>query len=384
MIRKYTEDGKTFYEVQVFTKDQNRKQRQKYKKGITSEREAKRIEFELKHELHSEIERESKWTWAKWHEEAIRKMRLSLSPSTILQYDGRLKKWIPEDWKNKLLTEFKDADVHALITGPEMEDLSSESRQKVLKLVRRVFEMAVEEGVISRNPAYGLRVQAAPKEQRVLTTSEAQHLLAEAQKYAHAFYPVWAFALMSGMRSGEMYALRWTDVDLETGTIQVTKQWTNKVGICLPKKNKGRVVPISQAFRKFLVEQKMATSGHTRSLYDARLKEEVTHGDYVLPTLDDWTNGMQALVLRAFCKDIGITPIKFHDLRATFITNLLGNGVPLVKVMAIVGHSKMSTTDVYLRLAGVNVKGATEALGYQIPDLKEDGVLLEFKPKSSL
>ncbi len=268
--------------------------------------------------------------------------------------------------------------------GPETEDLSSESRQKLLKLIKRVFEMAVEEGVINRNPAYGLKVQAVPKEQRVLTATEAQQLLTEAQKYAHSFYPVWAFALMSGMRSGEMYALRWTDVDLETGTIQVNKQWTNKVGICPPKRNKGRVVPISQGFKKFLMELRIAASGHKRKLYDYRLKEDVTYDDYVLPTLDQWTNGEQAQVLREFCNQIGITPIRFHDLRATFITNLLANGVPLVQVMAIVGHSKMSTTDVYLRLAGVNVNGATEALGYRAPDLQMEATLLRFKPKSGV
>ena len=81
----------------------------------------------------------------------------------------------------------------------------------------------------------------------------------------------------------------------------------------------------------------------------------------------EWTHGDQARVLREFCTSIGISSIKFHDLRATFITNMLSQGVPLVKVMAIVGHKKMETTDIYLRLAGVDIKGATEALGYAVP-----------------
>lgn len=63
----------------------------------------------------------------------------------------------------------------------------------------------------------------------------------------------------------------------------------------------------------------------------------MTRDDLVLPRLDEWTNGMQAQVTKEFCEAIGVTPIKFHDLRATFITNLLASGVPLVKVMAIVG-----------------------------------------------
>ena len=375
MIRKYTDEGKTFYEVQVFVKDRNRKQRQKFQKRITSEREAKKVEFELKHQLLSELQRESEWTWLTWHEEAVRKMRLSLAPSTILMYDGMLSKWIPQEWHSKLLKEITDNDVHSVLNGPMIEKLSSQSRLKILKLIKRVFEMAVEDGALNRNPAYGLKIQSTTKEQRVLTATEAQ-------MNSHEFYPIWAFALMSGMRSGEMFALRWTDVDLETGLIQVSKQWTSKTGLTAPKKNKRRIVPISKAFRKFLSELKIATGGHERTVYDSREKRDVTYDDYVLPTLLDWSQGQQAFVLKEFCKVIGITPIKFHDLRATFITNLLANGVPLVKVMSIVGHSKMATTDVYVRLAGVNVKDATEALGYEVPDLKDDGILLEFRPKT--
>ena len=92
---------------------------------------------------------------------------------------------------------------------------------------------------------------------------------------------------------------------------------------------------------------------------------------FVLPQLAEWAHGDQAKVIRSFCKDIGVTPIKFHDLRATFITNLLARGVSLAKVMAIVGHTEIKTTNVYLRLAGVDIKGATEGLGYKIPCFQE-------------
>ena len=67
----------------------------------------------------------------------------------------------------------------------------------------------------------------------------------------------------------------------------------------------------------------------------------------VLPHPREWKNGEQAKVTREFCQVIGVTPIDFHDLRATFITNMLAQGVSLAKVMAIVGHRKTATTDRY-------------------------------------
>ena len=68
--------------------------------------------------------------------------------------------------------------------------------------------------------------------------------------------------------------------------------------------------------------------------------------------------------LRDFCKGINIPEVKFHDLRATFITNMLAKGAALNVVMSIVGHRKIATTDVYNRLAGVGVKGSTNKLSY--------------------
>ena len=157
---------------------------------------------------------------------------------------------------------------------------------------------------------------------------------------------------MTGMRSGEMFALTWEDIDFVTGMISITKQWTSKDGITEPKNREHRRVPISSDLRNFLLE--------LRSL-------PPVEGNHVLPRLTEWERGEQAKVLKVFCKVIGITEIKFHDLRATFITNLLSQGVPLAQVMSIVGHRHTDTTDIYLRLAGVNIRGATEALAYKIP-----------------
>jgi integrase len=82
-----------------------------------------------------------------------------------------------------------------------------------------------------------------------------------------------------------------------------------------------------------------------------------------------------AQVLRDFCTLLKITPIRFHDLRATFITNLLARGTSLVQVMAIVGHSDMETTNEYVRKAGIELSGATQKLGYVLPSEEKAKIL---------
>ena len=171
-----------------------------------------------------------------------------------------------------------------------------------------------------------------------------------------AFFPILCLAAKTGMRSGELYALTWGDVDFERNLITVSKQWTKKDGLTATKNRGNRIVPISQDLNKFLHELKHV---------------ETPNSDPVLPRLVEWTHGEQSKVLREFCKATNIKEVKFHDLRATFITNMLSQGVPLVKVMSIVGHKKMETTDIYLRLAGVDIKGATDALTYTVPATTE-------------
>jgi site-specific recombinase XerD len=87
----------------------------------------------------------------------------------------------------------------------------------------------------------------------------------------------------------------------------------------------------------------------------------------VLPDLPEWENGTQAQITRDFCKSIGISSVKFHNLRATFITQMLMRGVPLAQVMSIVGHNQLKTTNTYLRVIGTDLAGATEKLSYSLP-----------------
>jgi len=81
--------------------------------------------------------------------------------------------------------------------------------------------------------------------------------LREAKETGHRFYPIWTLALMTGMRSGELVALQWTDIDFEGQTISVSKQWTNKNGIGPTKTQRCRVVPISSDLLLFLKELRL-------------------------------------------------------------------------------------------------------------------------------
>lgn len=348
--------GKTVYDIYVQVWTPYGKRIQKRKRGVPTLKQAKVAEIELRAELLLEKGKPASVTWNMWTNRVYREMVVQLRPTTVQNYQGQLGKWITPLWGQRKLEDISSFDVHHAIYHC-MDGVSPNTRRSILKMIAKMFQRAVENGVIARNPALPVKVKVPEPKQAVLTASEAQKLLIEAKHLGHRFYTVWAIALFTGMRSGELYALRWDDVDLEHNRIFVTRSWCSKAGFGPTKSQKNRVVPVSQSLRDLLLEIKASQLQKGQS-------------EFVLPHLSEWQGGTQALVLRDFCKSIGITPVKFHDLRATFITQMLMRGVPLAQVMSIVGHNQLKTTNTYLRVVGTDLAGATEKLSYSLPITK--------------
>ncbi len=351
-INTYIKNGKTLYEVYVGGHDARGARWQRRKKGIETQRKAETVEFELKRELAKAREDVVSFRWSEWLEECLKRMRMDLSYSTVMNYESSLNKWVTPVWGMTEIRLITKMQVYDMVYKEMDAKLTPFTRKTVLKQIRRIFQMAVEEGHLNRNPCLGIQVKVGEVEQKVLTNSEVEIFLREAKITNHRFFPIWFVALMTGLRSGELMGLIWSDVDFETELISISKQWNNKTGFGRTKTQRSRVVPLSEDLKLYLKELKLQSNSQT---------------DFVLPHLSEWTNGDQAKVTREFCESLGITEVKFHDLRATFITNLLSRGVPLARVMSMVGHSQIKTTNGYLRKAGVDVKGATEFLGYKMP-----------------
>jgi integrase len=358
-IREFIKDNKKFYEVYVNGIDARGRRVQKRRCNVESMRKAELLEFELKRELAVLKEQEVDLRWEEWIEDCYRIMKLSYKPSTLYNYQKVLDKWVNKKLARRELRNITKSDVHSLIYEELPIEVSLHTRKHVLKLIKRVLQIAMDHGRLDRNPCQGLLVKVPESDKLVLTNQEVETFLTEAKACNHRFYPIWVVALFTGMRSGELYALKWSDVDLENCTISVSRSWNSKNGFTSTKNQKARIVPISVELLGFL-----------RSLKLERGQEE-----FVLPHHNEWTRGEAAKVIKDFCKSLGLTPIRFHDLRATFITNLLARGESLARVMAMVGHADMETTNVYLRKAGIELKDGTEKLSYKLPVLSMRNVI---------
>jgi integrase len=155
-------------------------------------------------------------------------------------------------------------------------------------------------------------------------------------------------ALLTGMRNGELFALKWSDVDLDKGLITVQRSYNKRTKeFKSTKAGYWRTVPISGELKQLLIDMRTCSS--------------VGEG-LVLNRMRSWDQGQQAKVLKEFCRMISITPIKFHTLRACTATHLISEGVEPVKVMKVCGWQDLKTMARYLRLSGVEEKGVTDGL----------------------
>ena len=281
--------------------------------------------------------------------------------------DKTIKKWCRRIFNVKI-DAITPNDISDILSDASCE-LKYSTLKKLKSFLSRIFIFACEGG-LKHNPCAGLRIpkQKQDVQAKVLTKDEANLLLRASEDLKPVWHKIWAFHLLTGVRSGEGIALLKTDVDIENSIISVNKSWNKQKGLKCTKTGDWRIVPISNVLKPLIIQ----------------LLADRTTGEYLLPHPWQWKKGDQARVLRQFCQGIGITPVKFHDLRATFITHMFANGASIAEVQSVVGHSDLKTTQRYLRLAGVNVMGSTDKLKFVLPGFEKGEKILTMRDRVEL
>ncbi|MBS1983069.1 MAG: site-specific integrase [Bdellovibrionales bacterium] len=277
-----------------------------------------------------------------------------LNECTRADYVATLEKYTSSWWKRPVSTITR-ADVVEVLSQMKAHSSSISYQNKFKAIINRVFEHGIDHRIIrgiDRSPARGIYLgRDEEKKPEILNILEIRKLLNEAKRHEHPWYPIWCAGLMTGMRSGELYALLWSDVDWENKQISVTKSYNCRKRITKSTKSAyWRTVPMSSELHTFLKALQ-----ETCQIHQDKRPE-------VLPRFPVWTKGEQARILRRFCEGIGLPSVKFHTLRACFATQLLRNSIPPVQVMKICGWKDIETMQRYIRLAGIEIEGATESL----------------------
>lgn len=329
---------------------------QRWKFGCKTQKQAEREESQLLKACHLEvISKESQGSsWGSvveaWEKHLRTEKSDHMNEDTREDYVASLVKHTTLWWKRSA-AEITRADIQELLAQLKANGSSNSFLSKTKNTLNRVFVFGMERNLIKgieRSPTFGISVQRREERKpEILTLAQIRKLLNEARRLESSWYPIWAMALLTGMRSGELYALLWSDVDWENKQLSVTKSYNCRHGVIKSTKSGDwRTVPISHELMALLKELK-AQSGDRPS---------------ILPRLRDWTRGMQATRLREFCIGVGLPSIRFHTLRACFATQLIRSAIAPIRIQKICGWKDLETMQRYIRLAGIEIEGATEAL----------------------
>lgn len=331
---------------------------------IVTKAEAQRIHNQLVLQMEASFEEKTggKMQLRELRQEYYQSLReRDLSASTIENYEVCLNAHTKR-WDNREIESIRTEEIRHLIKVV-LGERSVTHQKSMLKFLKGLFAYAVECGHLQRNPVPMLQFRLGDKIKKVLTREQMKLLLEKAREMDHPWYAIWALALYTGCRNGELYALKRENVDLNERTILISSSWDHKHGFKeFTKSKQDRTIEIAPPLIPII-----------KQLY-----AEEPESKYVLPHHREWSEGRQAEILRAFLMGIGLPPVRFHDLRASWATALLGNGVEPAKVMIAGGWSDIKTMMIYMRKAGIAIKGMTDNLRLHDPEKPEGEVISIF------
>ena len=300
------------------------------RKNIQTKAQARKVERKLIALVERRLHEVVSPNWNVVLNEYERSQRNSgLMERTIHNYTSCLQAHTISEWGDRPVDKIMGDDIRQII-AEKLSDKSESHKKSVLKYIRGAMSFALEKGYVSRNPTPKMHFRFGDKIKKVLTEDQVKTFLDKAKVMGNEWYPIWVAAVYTGMRNGELYALTWDKVNLKNRQILVDCAWNNKDGFKSTKSGDDRIVEIALPL--------LATF--------QQLKLEATDpSGFVLPRVYRWEKGEQARQLRLFLVGIGLHPVRFHDLRATWATLMLSKGVEPVKVMKIGGLERYENHD---------------------------------------
>ena len=283
-----------------------------------------------------------------------------LKPSTIRGYRSVVDAYLVPEFGDRRLETITSAEVEAwrasLVDGRSGKPLSNATRNRLLVLLHGVFRRAIKVWGLPVNPVSGVERQRVRSsgDIEVFSTEEVWALVrAAASEQDGAIYLTAAF---TGLRRGELIALRWRDIDFAGQVLRVRASYAG-ARLTSPKSGKVRSVPLAPAVAQAR----------------ARLAERpVAIGDDDLVFLGDAGSYLDGSALRRryieALERAGLRQLRFHDLRHTFGTRMISHA-DIRRVQEWMGHADVQTTMKYLHYAprGDEAALVAEAFGTESP-----------------
>lgn len=296
-------------------------------------------------------------------------------PSTLERYHGLYRNYIKNSQLGIIkLKDLKASNIQVYYNGLISEkNKSANTIKSINKLIKAALNQAQKEQFIILNPCNYIKLPKIEEKKEIEAFSLEEQRLFIKSLENHRLRALFKFALGTGLRIGEIIAIRWTDIDFKTNEVTISRTFKRvaKLGVTegakteiieqAPKtKYSARTIPIPSSIIKELKDHKK------RQLEEKlRAGEIYADNDLIFPNelgqpLDarNLTRSYQRALKRA-----NIPYRKFHALRHTYATRLFENGIPLKTIQVLLGHSKLEiTSNIYTHVLPEQKIKAVEVL----------------------
>lgn len=300
-----------------------------------------------------------------WEEQYLPIAKATKSAKSIKTEEGLYKNWIAPAFGNLSLQKLDVRKVEALAVQAQKSGKSARTVCYILSLISLVWNKAVDRGIVEGDSP--TRRVKKPRQDnrrmRFLSYEEARQLLGVLRERSMDTHDTALLSLFCGLRAGEIHALTWGDVDLQSGTIQIRD----------PKNARNRHAFMTEEVKQML---KRRNIGQTKGEYifpAENQKQRQWISDTFFRTVDalgfndtgEFTtseNGEQVPVKMSDARQ----RVVFHTLRHTFASWLVQAGTPLYTVAELMGHTTLEMTRRYSHLAPDSLRKAAMTLQGQL------------------
>ena len=299
-----------------------------------------------------ELTEDSRMTLSEWLDRWLAEYKDgTIRPGTLENYRNYIENYIKPQLGGKQVSLITTQDVQRMYRrlksgGRVREDadgskrLSDSTVRHIHTMLHGAMKAAVQAHIIPKNPTENATVPKLNyKPMQVLSEQELDTFLQAVQKddiWRDFFYT----ELMTGLRRGEICALMWRDFDAKAGTLGISRTLHSKgQGIYALGDTK-----TSQGNRTIILPESVA------ALLRARKKASISQWIFPQPTSPElpMNPGTAYRRLKTLLEEAGLPSIRFHDLRHTFATLALQNGMDVKTLSAMLGHVSAATTlDIY-------------------------------------
>jgi integrase len=277
---------------------------------------------------------------AKWLEDG----KIRFSPSHVARVSIVLRKILPA-WGDLTLDKFTPDFINAYQRQEKELGLKNETVNKQVQVVASVLNFSVKRRAIPFNPTNGyqkLKVGGGEmffwsqqEAQSFLTFTDLRYPKGSQHRWVHVVYLV---ALNTGLRAGELWGLKILDISAEANRIFVRRQFEKVIYGYAPTKGRNtRAVPANKNVISELTDITQG-AGKDMPVFRNEVGNPIHHDNFIGRKFDK------------DLKDWGGRVIRFHDLRHTAITLLMGAGIDIRTIKEISGHADIKTTMNYLHL----------------------------------